>query len=36
MYTKPLEKNYETIKIIYDQNDEIWRIDLADFSDYET
>ena len=32
----PPRKNYPTNKIIYDHIDEIWSIDLADFSDYKT
>ena len=35
-YSKPPRKNYPTNKIIYNQVDEIWSIDLADFSDYKT
>ena len=34
-YSKPPKKNYETNKIIYNHIDEIWSIDLADFSDYK-
>ena len=33
IYSKAPEKNYPTNKIIYDHIDEIWSIDLADFSD---
>ena len=36
IYSKPPRKNYPTNKIIYDHIDEIWSIDLADFSDYKT
>ena len=36
IYSKPPIKNYPTNKIIYDHIDEIWSIDLADFSDYKT
>ena len=32
----PPKKNYPTNKKIYNQIDEIWSIDLADFSDYKT
>ena len=35
IYSSP-RKNYPTNKIIYDHIDEIWSIDLADFSDYKT
>ena len=35
IYSKPSEKNYETNKIIYNHIDEIWSIDVADFSDYK-
>ena len=35
-YSKPPKKNYETNKILYNHIDEIWSIDLAGFSDYET
>ena len=33
IYSSPPKKNYETKKIIYNHIDEIWSIDLADFSD---
>ena len=36
IYSKPPMRNYPTNKIIYNQIDEIWSIDLADFSDYKT
>ena len=36
IYSKAPKKNYETNKIIYYHIDEIWSIDLADFSDYTT
>ena len=36
IYSSPPRKNYPTNKIIYDHIDEIWSIDLADFSDYKT
>ena len=36
IYSKPPKKNYPTIKKIYNHIDEIWSIDLADFSDYKT
>ena len=35
-YSTPPRKNYPTNKIIYNHIDEIWSIDLADFSDYKT
>ena len=35
IYSKPPKKNYSTNKIIYNHIDEIWSIDLADFSDYK-
>ena len=35
IYSKPPKKNYETNKIVYNSIDEIWSIDLADFSDYK-
>ena len=35
-YSKPPIKNYPTNKIIYNHIDEVWSIDLADFSDYKT
>ena len=36
IYSKPPRKNYPTNKIVYNSVDEIWSIDLADFSDYKT
>ena len=36
MYSSPPKKNFPTNKIIYNHIDEIWSIDLADFSDYKT
>ena len=36
LYSKPPRKNYPTNKITYNYIDEIWSIDLADFSDYKT
>ena len=36
IYSKPHRKNYPTNKIVYNYVDEIWSIDLADFSDYKT
>ena len=33
IYSKPPRKNYPTNKIVYNSIDEIWFIDLADFSD---
>ena len=36
IYSKAPKKNYETNKILYNHIDEIWSIDLADFSDYKT
>ena len=36
IYSKPPKRNYETNKIIYNHIDEIWSIDLTDFSDYKT
>ena len=35
IYSKPPKKNYPTNKITYIYIDEIWSIDLADFSDYK-
>ena len=35
IYSKAPKKNYETNKITYNHTDEIWSIDLADFSDYK-
>ena len=34
--SKPPKRKYPTNKIIYNHIDEIWSIDLADFSDYKT
>ena len=36
IYSKPPLRNYPTNKIVYNYVDEIWSIDLADFSDYKT
>ena len=36
IYSKPPKKNYPTKKITYSHIDEIWSIDLGDFSDYKT
>ena len=36
IYSKPPKKNYSTNKVICNHIDEIWSIDLADFSDYKT
>ena len=36
IYSKPPRKNFPTNKIVYNFVDEIWSIDLADFSDYKT
>ena len=36
IYSTPPRKNYPTNKIVYNKIDEIWSIDLADFSDYKT
>ena len=36
IYSKPPRKNYPTNKMVYNHIDEIWSIDLADFSDYKT
>ena len=35
IYSKPPLRNYPTNKVIYNHIDEIWSIDLADFSDYK-
>ena len=35
IYSKPPRKIYPTNKIVYNSIDEIWSIDLADFSDYK-
>ena len=36
IYSKPPKKIYPTNRIIYNHIDEIWSIDVADFSDYKT
>ena len=36
IYSTPSKKNYPTIKIVSNNIDEIWSIDLADFLDYKT
>ena len=36
IYNKAPNKNYATNKIVYNHIDEIWSVDLADFSDYKT
>ena len=36
IYSNPPKKYYPTNKIVYNFVDEIWSIDLADFSDYKT
>ena len=36
IYSKATKKNSPTNKIVYNHIDEIWSIDLADFSDYKT
>ena len=36
IYSKPPRRNYPTNKKVYNNIDEIWSIDLADFSDYKT
>ena len=36
IYSTPPRKNLPTNKILYNNIDEIWSIDLADFSDYKT
>ena len=36
IYSKPPLRNYPTNKIVYNSIDEIWSIDLVDFSDYKT
>ena len=36
IYSKAPLRNYPTNKIVYNHIDEIWSIDLADFSDYKT
>ena len=35
IYSTPPRKNFPTNKIVYNNLDEIWSIDLADFSDYK-
>ena len=35
IYSKPPVRNYPTNKIVYNNMDEIWSIDLADMSDYK-
>ena len=34
-HSKPPKKNFPTNKIVYNHNDDIWSIDLAEFSDYK-
>ena len=34
IYSKPSMRNYPTKKIVYNNIDELWGIDLANFSDY--
>ena len=36
IYSKAPMRNYQNNKITYNHIDEIWSIDLADFSDYKT
>ena len=36
IYSSPPRKVYPTNKIVYNHIDEVWSIDLADFSDYKT
>ena len=36
IYSKPPIKNYPTKKIVYNHIDEIWPVDLIDFSEYKT
>ena len=36
IYSKPPLRNYPNKKIVYNHNDEIWSIDLADMIDYKT
>ena len=36
IYSKPSLRNFPTNKIVYNHIDEIWSIDLADFSNYKT
>ena len=35
IYSSPPKKKFSTSKIVYNHNDEIWSIDLANFSDYK-
>ena len=35
MYSKPPMRNYSTNKVIFNHIDEIWNIDLTDFSEYK-
>ena len=35
IYSSPPKRNYETNKIVYNNIDEIWSIDLADMIDYK-
>ena len=35
IYSQPPRKNYPTNKIVYNNIDEIWSIDLADMVDYK-
>ena len=35
IYSIPPKRNYPTNKIVYNHIDEIWSIDLADFSEYK-
>ena len=36
IHSKPPTRKYATNKIVYNSIDELWSIDLADFSDYKT
>ena len=36
IYSKPPKRNYSTNKILYNQIDELWSIDLADMIDYKS
>ena len=36
VYSTPARKNCPTNKLVYNHIDDIWSIDLADFSDYKT
>ena len=36
IHSTPPRKNYPTNKLLYNHLDDIWSIDLADFSDYKT